>query len=111
MKQFPKLAELAEQTDPLVAKRMLLESLDLVIATCANLQRMTNGGDMYDMPDNGTIIKALELAGRVTGVIGVDPAVLIQFKSDTEKLVSRAKAVLLERETKPSVLAKGESKR
>lgn len=95
---FPKLAELADQTDPLVARRVLLESLDEVILMCSTQQRMNNAGQMYDTPDNGSIIKALELAGRITGSIGVDPTVLIQFKNDTEKLVKRAQAVLRERE-------------
>lgn len=110
MPDFPKLADLADQTDPLVVRRTLLEALDGVIAMCANQTRMTNGGEMYSDPDSNGINKAIELAGRITGAIGVDPSVLIQFRNDTEKLVKRASAVLRERETGPKgILTTGSS--
>jgi len=105
--EFPKLAALAEQTDPLIARRTLLESLDRVIEMCAGAERKNNRGDMYADPDHSNLIKALELAGRITGTIGVDPTVLLTFKNDTEKLVKRAANVLRERESKPSLLASG----
>lgn len=120
--KFPKLADLADQTDPLIARRVLLESLDQVIEMCAGAQRMNNRGEYYDDPDHANLIKALELGGRITGTIGVDPTVLLQFRNDTEKLVKRATNVLREREgdanrnlpeKKPSraILAVGEEKR
>lgn len=105
--RFPKLADLADQTDPQVQRRLLLEALDCVVSICADKTRMTNGGDEYSDPDSNGINKAIETAARIVGAIGVEPAVLLQFKSDTERLVTKARAILQERE-RPVLPAKGE---
>lgn len=95
-----KLASLADQTDPQIIRRTLLEALDEACDMAANKVRTTKDGREYDDPDHGTVVRAIELAGRITGAIGVDPVVLIRFKNDTEKLVKQAQSVLREREAK-----------
>ena len=104
-----KLASLANEVDPQVIRRTLLEALDEVTEMAAGKVRTTRDGREYDDPDHGAVVRAIELAGRITGAIGVDPVVLIRFKNDTEKLVKQAASVLREREKNRSALpAKGE---
>lgn len=98
--KFPSLAALADQTDPQVIRRVLLESLDCVVEMSATRVREMAKGGTYDDPDHAGIVRAVELAARITGAIGVDPVVLLQFKTDTEKLVRRAASILRERETR-----------
>jgi hypothetical protein len=106
-----KLASLADQTDPQVIRRTLLEALDEVTEMAAGKVRVTKDGREYEDPDHSTVVRAIELAGRITGAIGVDPVVMLQFKNDTEKLVKRASSVLREREKDRAALpAAGESK-
>jgi hypothetical protein len=96
---------LAVETDPLVVKQGLLRTLDQLYDACASRTRAGKLGEYAD-PDSSGAARAAELAARILGVIGVDPAVLIQFRNDTEKLVKRASQVLQERET--AVLPKKE---
>jgi hypothetical protein len=100
-----KLATLADQTDPQVIRRTLLEALDEVTEMAAGKVRTSTDGREYDDPDHSTVVRAIELAGRITGAIGVDPVVLIRFKNDTEKLVKQAQSVLRERESKRDIAA------
>ena len=90
---------LAVETDPLVVKQGLLRTLDHLYDGCIERTRATRNGDEYADPDSSGAAKATELAARILGAIGVDPTVLIQFKNDTAKLVSRATLVLQERES------------
>lgn len=100
-----KLASLADQTDPQVVRRTLLEALDEVTEMAANKVRVTKDGREYDDPDHSAVVRAIELAGRITGAIGIDPVVLIRFKNDTEKLVKQASSVLREKEAKRDAAA------
>lgn len=107
-----KLAQLADQTDPQVIRRTLLEALDETIDMSVNRVREANNGRIWSDPDHANVVRAVELAGRITGAIGVDPSVLISFRNETEKLVKRAATVLREREKdKLALVAPGTSKK
>lgn len=91
---------LAIETDPLAIKQGLLRTLDSLYDQCVNRVRLNRAGDEYADMDSAGATKAVELAARILGAVGQDPAVLIEFRAQTEKLVKTATTRLVEREAK-----------
>ena len=97
----PLLASLADQTDPQVIRRTLLTVLDEVCVMSRGRERTSvDGKKTWADPDHGSMLKAVELAAKITGAIGLDPDALLRFKGAAEELVRRAEGKLQEREAK-----------
>ncbi len=93
------LESLSAQTDPQVVRRVLLQSLDDVIAMSRDRVRTSvDGKKQWEDPDAGSMLKAIELAAKITGAIGLDPDALLRFKGAAEELVRRASDSLRKKE-------------
>ncbi len=100
------LASLADQTDPQVVRRVLLGALDEVCEMSRGRVRTSvDGKKQWEDPDHGSMLKAIELAAKITGAIGLDPDALLRFKGAAEELVRRAADSLKARETKALTVA------